>query len=69
MNPSPLLRICTGLWVAGLAGASFSKGILDLGQGTLPFEIATRMWAVGVLSTCFLLGLALLPRSAEPEEA
>ena len=55
-----LARFCGLLWLLGFAGMWVTKGIFDLGLGSMPFEIFARFWVVGGLSLVFVTGLMVL---------
>ncbi len=58
---------CALLWVLGFAGMWVSKGVFDLGQGALPFDLATWIWAVGGLTYCLLGALSFLGDEGKEE--
>lgn len=55
-----LARFCGLMWLLGFAGMWVTKGLFDLGMGSMPFEIFARFWGVGGLSLAFVTGLMVL---------
>jgi len=55
-----LARLCAYLWLLGFAGMTVSKGVFDLGPGTVGFGLAARIALAGGLTYCLLGVLACL---------